>query len=137
MNTSPDKSDRNLAADHELISRARDIYAQACANVDSRTHARLGAARRNALDAVHAPSRQRLWLPAAGAVAACALALGVVWLRPASAPSSAQNQRAALADAELPPDADPRQLDLYQNLDFYQWLAQQPNAHAPENGAPQ
>lgn len=134
MNTSP--NDIN-GRDRELAQLAREIHSHACANVDALTHARLAAARRNAMTASPTRSRKRVWLPAAGAMAACALAIGVVLWRPAPAPSPVQNQPVASTDAELPPDADSRQMDLYQNLDFYQWLAQQPDPNAPSNGAQQ
>ena len=75
-----------------------------------------------------------VWLPAAGAMAACALVIGVLWLRPQSAGSPQAQGSAAHADAGLPFDADAQQLDLYQNLDFYQWLAQQPRSSAPPHG---
>ncbi|HET7557263.1 MAG TPA: hypothetical protein VFK08_04235 [Rhodanobacteraceae bacterium] len=133
MNPSPEKTD----SDRELVMRAREIHSQACANVDARTHAQLAAARRNAMAAARAPSRKRLWLPAAGALAACALAAGVVVWRPASAPMPAQDRQVASSAAELPLDTDSRQMDLYQNLEFYQWLAQQPDTRAPTDGAPQ
>jgi hypothetical protein len=133
MNTSPD----NLNLDDELVRRAREIHALACAGVDTRTHARLAAARRDALSAARAPAHRRMWLPAAGAMAACALALGVILWRPAPAPSPAHAHQAASANAELPLEADSKQMDLYQNLDFYQWLAQQPEMGTSADGAAQ
>lgn len=134
MNTSPEKTNNS---DRELVTRAREIHSQACANVDARTHARLAAARRNAMAAARAPSHKRVWLPAAGAMAACALAVGVILWRPASAPAPAQDRPVASSAAELPLDTDSKQMDLYQNLDFYQWLAQQSDSRAPADGAPQ
>lgn len=131
MNTSPDNPDR------ELVQRAREIHAQACANVDARTRAQLAAARRNAIATARVPSHKRVWLPAVGAMAACALAVGVILWHPASAPSPAQVRPVASGEVELPPDADSKQMDLYQNLEFYQWLAQQPDARAPADGVPQ
>lgn len=134
MNTSPDRMNN---PDRELVQRAREIHAKACANVDARTHAQLAAARRNALAAARAPSRKRVWLPAAGAMAACALTVGVILWRPASTPAPGHGRKIAASDVELPLDADPQQMDLYQNLDFYQWLAQQPDSHALSDGASQ
>jgi len=134
MNTSPgDMHDR----DRELARRAREIHAQACAGVDARMHAQLAAARRNALLAAGEPLRKRVWLPAGGAIAACALAVGVILWRPAAMPSTVQTRQIAANETELPLDADAKQIDLYQNLEFYQWLAQQPDAHPTSDGAPQ
>lgn len=148
MNTTPGRNLKNvsldgLPIDRAVETRAREIFKNACAHVDARTGARLAIARREALDTAGQPSHRRVWLPAAGAIAACALALGVVWFHagPASAPAvhiPAQGPTiAAATDTGLPSDADAEQLDLYQNLDFYQWLAQQPNARAPGTGTKQ
>lgn len=134
MNTSPEKTN---TSDRELVTRAREIHSQACANVDAHTRAQLAAARRNAMAPERAPSHKRMWLPAAGAMAACALAVGVILWRPASAPTPAQGQQVASNVAELPLDTDSKQMDLYQNLEFYQWLAQQPDSGASADGAPQ
>jgi hypothetical protein len=127
----PDTNNR----DGKLAQRAREIHAQACASVDAHTQARLAAARRNAITAARRPSHVRVWLPAAGAMAACALVAGVMFWRPAAAPAPAQEQQIASGDTDLPLDADARQMDLYQNLEFYQWLAQQPDPRTPPGGA--
>ncbi|MEO6968744.1 MAG: hypothetical protein ABI132_09895 [Rhodanobacteraceae bacterium] len=146
MNTTPERNIKNISLDGQpndraVETRAREIFGDACAHVDARIGARLASARREALAAAPQPSHPRIWLPAAGAVAACALALGVLWFH--ADPGSTANmhaqktQLAAATDAGMPIDADAEQLDLYQNLDFYQWLAQQPNARAPDTGAKQ
>ena len=131
MNT-PDRNFDPL--DDELQRRAREVFARACASTDTRHAVQLGMARRRALNAAAQPSHRHVWLPAAGALAACALALGVFLFRPDPAPSSAahnaptQSTRLAnVTDADAPVDADSEQLDLYQNLDFYQWLAAHPD----------
>ena len=134
MNTSPENHDVEL----ELVSRARALHEHACEHVDARTRSKLAAARREALAAQSHRSHRTIWLPAAGAVAACALAIGVVWFKPQPAGTQVATQsRAATSDSELPPDADAQQLELYQNLDFYQWLAQQPRAHTQPRGGRQ
>jgi len=130
MNTSPENRDIEL----ELMRRVRALHEHACEHVDARTRAKLAAARRSALATKDHRPRRALWLPAAGAVAACALVIGVVWFKPQEeAPNAPQQQASATSDAELPLDTDAQQLDLYQNLDFYQWLARQPQTHAPSN----
>lgn len=141
MNPSPDNHSRQSdASDYELQRRARALFERACADVDARTQARLAAARRDALHPARHSSRHRLWLPAAGAVVACALALGVVWLRPDSMPAvpapvpAVSTPAGASADVDAPLDADAEQLEMYQNLDFYQWLARQPGTRAPQSG---
>ena len=135
MNTSPENRDVEL----ELMSRARALHEHACEHIDARTRAKLVGARREALAAQGRRSHRTIWLPAAGAVAACALAIGVVWFKPQPSGTSVASQtQAATSDSELPPpDADAQQLELYQNLDFYQWLAQQPQSHSRPRGGRQ
>lgn len=123
--------------DCELMMRARTLHSQACASVDAPTLARLTAARRNALATKFTLSHKRIWLPVVGAAAACALTLSLIVWNPGPAPSHANSPQVTQNEAELPPDADAQQIDLYQNLDFYRWLAQQPDLHGAHAGAPQ
>jgi len=140
MNFSPENKIPGRNADQELMQRARALHEDACGHIDARTRAKLAAARRAALAAKDRhQSRRALWLPAAGAVAACALVLGMMWFRPQPSNMSTAPQTRAVAanDMELPLDADSQQLDLYQNLDFYQWLVQQPQTRAQPDGGRQ
>lgn len=112
---------------HDLELRARSLYRQAAADVDTATAAHLREARRRALDGGHRGAAR--WMVPAGAFAAAALALVVVWnpLRGPSPHASGHAVRATVdADAELPPDADAADPGLYQDLDFYAWLAEKP-----------
>jgi hypothetical protein len=111
--------------------RARELYREACQRIDPTTAGRLRAARRRALETAHAPRRRAAsrWLLPVGALAVLALATLMVW-RPlphgATAPSAqpgASADASAGLDNELPPDADKTDPNLYQNLDFYGWLA--------------
>jgi hypothetical protein len=112
----------------KLAQRARALYLDASRQLDPAAAGRLHAARRQALAAARpAPSRlaPRLLLPA-GAFAVLALATLMIWqpLRHAgSAPPQAISATPADADNDLPPDADSADPQLYQNLDFYGWLA--------------
>lgn len=114
---------------HELFEqRARELWREAARQVDPATAGRLRAARREALQAAQAPVRHAArWLIPTGAVAAIALAAMMVWQPLPHAPSSMQtNQTVSTApetDNELPPDAEQADPALYQNLDFYAWLA--------------
>ena len=129
MNTSPDKN-----GDLKLMRRARALHEQACGHIDARTRAELAAARRRALAAGNRHRHRAIWLPTAGAVAACALAIGVIWFRPQQVAAPSASGGPTAGEAELPLDADSQQLDLYQNLDFYQWLAQRPRLSAGSRG---
>lgn len=121
-------------SDAQLEQRARALYREASQRLDPATAGRLRAARRQALGAAHAPPRHvARWLVPTGAFAVLALAALMMWQPPAHAPSAAPDpsmQTAAAgvsagpqADNVLPPDADKVDPSLYQNLDFYGWLA--------------
>jgi hypothetical protein len=113
-------------SDQRLQQRARELYREAGRRVDPATAGRLRAARRQALETAGKPSRQvSRWLIPSGAVAVIALASLMLWQplpqggsRPAAAVDTATD-----LDNELPPDADKTDPVLYQNLDFYTWLA--------------
>jgi len=117
------------SSDKSLEQRARALHLEASRRIDPVTAGRLRAARRTALQAAHAPvhhHRARVLLPV-GAIAAIALAALMVW-QPAE--HSGTNESAAVnashaveQDYELPPDAGNADPSLYQNLDFYGWLA--------------
>lgn len=118
----------------KLVRRARTLYREASRQLDPATADRLRAARRQALAARPAAARRapRLLLPA-GAFAVLALATLMIWqpLRHAAqAPSHAAVALPADAETDLPPDADSADPQLYQNLDFYGWLASNDRAPA-------
>lgn len=112
--------------EHDLEHRARALYLRASRDVDPVTAGRLRAARRTALAEPRPAAGRRMLLPA-GAFAVAAMAALLVWqpgslsVAPAPVPASAQ-----AADGEpndLPPDADSTDPALYQDLQFYSWLA--------------
>ena len=124
MTSNPDKADPD-----DLARRARALYLDASRQLDPATAGRLRAARREALEAARpAPAGlvPRLLLPA-GAFAVLALATLMIWqpLRNMDhAPSRAVPATVSVdTDSDLPPDADSADPQLYQNLDFYGWLA--------------
>ncbi len=128
--TTPDhRPDRR--PDKHFEQRVRELYHEAAQRIDPATAGRLRAARRTALQSAHAPAHRSVrWLIPAGAFAVIALATMMVWqpLSPRRAvPTTMQtvgaSDQAADMDNELPPDADKTDPNLYQNLDFYGWLA--------------
>jgi hypothetical protein len=128
MTPDPDKFDLDPRDPDRVARRARALYQEASRQVDPATAGRLRAARRQALEAARrTPPRltPRLLLPT-GAFAVLALATLMIWqpLRHAEPPSHAASAVPAMdADSDLPPDADSADPQLYQNLDFYGWLA--------------
>jgi len=117
--------------DQHIEQRAREIYREACQRIDPFTIGHLRAARRQVLETAHAPHRRvaSRWLIPAGALAVLALATLMVW-RPLPHGTTAPSVQSGISadasagtDNELPPDADKTDPNLYQNLDFYGWLA--------------
>jgi hypothetical protein len=119
------------SSDKSLEKRARALYQEATQSIDPVTAGRLRATRRTALEATSAHAsahhRARVLLPV-GALAAIALAALMVW-QPSprqtenSAPATAMATAAEPEIEQLPPGADKADPGLYQNLDFYSWLA--------------
>ena len=114
-------------SDDPLELRARKLWHEAARNLDPATAGRLRAARRQALQAAEKPVRHATrWLIPSGAFAVIALAALMVWRpMPPGAPTAMHSVSTSVddADTELPPDADKTDPNLYQNLDFYDWLA--------------
>ncbi|OOG45666.1 hypothetical protein [Rhodanobacter sp. C01] len=128
--TSSDKERPDNRQHKALEQRARELYHEAAQRIDPVTAGRLRAARREVLAVAQAPQRHTArWLIPTGAFAAIALAALMVWqplprhsVSHAPQMATAADQNADL-DNELPPDADKTDPNLYQNLDFYGWLA--------------
>lgn len=115
------------SSDKLFEQRARALYQEATQSIDPVTAGRLRAARRTALEVAttHASShhRARVLLPV-GALAAVALAALMTW-QPSPQPQN-EGKQAVITEQEneyLPPGADKADPGLYQNLDFYSWLA--------------
>jgi len=113
--------------DEELVSRARAQLDRDVDALDETTRARLRAARLRALDALDAPrawhglaAPRRLLLASA---AALALVLATTsWLAAwRQRESAARTLADGLDDVEILATAD--DLELYDDLDFYRWLA--------------
>lgn len=112
--------------DKQFEQRARQLWREAARQVDPVTAGRLRAARRRALESAQASSRPLVrWLIPTGALAAIALATMMVWqpLPNHQSPTAMSSLSSDDLDNELPPDADQTDPNLYQNLDFYDWLA--------------
>ncbi|HEX7341468.1 MAG TPA: hypothetical protein VF269_04235 [Rhodanobacteraceae bacterium] len=115
--------------DH-FADRARTLYLRAGPHLDTTTAARLRAARRSALDTK--PQHHALrWMVPTGACAAALLAALTIW-QPLQHPATVATMAPTSADVTqaLPPDVDQTNPALYQNLDFYAWLAHQPATKA-------
>jgi hypothetical protein len=123
------------APDNHLERRARELYREAARQLDPAMAARLRAARNEALASADRSSWAhrllQLLLPAGAfaAIAFVALFLSSPAQRPVTiAPAGAV--QAADVDGELPPDAAAADPSLYQNMDFYGWLAKNGDSEA-------
>lgn len=124
-----DPNGRPLSGDMAFERRAQELFREASERIDHFTAGQLRAARRTALDAGRSPQPHTArWLLPAGAFAAIALATLMVWqpLSPspgATMPAGSNAVQTAEIDNDLPPDAEKTDPNLYQNMDFYKWLA--------------
>lgn len=141
MSKMSENANSGLPHDDQIGVRARAIFRNACESTDSYHALRLGLARRKALNAGAGHSSMRLWAPLAGAAACCALAVGVVWMRPvarvasdAGAASSAPIVASQNEGDEFAPEVSGNQMEMVQNLDFYRWLATQPTVASASAG---
>lgn len=140
MNIQSGNTFSRLPLDHEVESRARAIFRDACEGTDSYHALRLGLGRRQALHTRPAHSGARFWVPVAGgAIACCALAIGLAVMRPFAintpAPAATTVVASVGSSADGAVDLDSNPVELVENLDFYQWLAAQPGTAAAPRGS--
>jgi hypothetical protein len=101
----------------KLLKRVRTELDRDVRDLDELTVAHLRAARQRALDA--RPHR-KLWWAAAGLTAATAALVAILVVSPAPAPpANSLEQIDLLADADI---------ELFENLEFYRWLAERQDA---------
>jgi len=114
--------------EHDFENRLRALYRRTADEVDTVAAARLRETRRRALEAAEKPRLFR-WLMPMGAVAAGLLAVVVIWPSATRHPGpSRAGTSVSTADTSLPPDPEGADPAMYQDLDFYAWLADQPSA---------
>ena len=113
-----------------IQDRARELYRRLGPQIDTSTAAQLRASRRAALEtSTFGYQRHLRWMVPAGACAMVALAVLTVW-QPLRRPSPVASMTPVLSSQSttadiLPPNADQSDPSLYQNMDFYAWLASQ------------
>ena len=113
--------------DDNFARRARELFLESTGKLDPRVQARLSEARRLAVDAMapgKAPGYSFGWhVPASAlALAIVGVIVGALWTGGTSSPASAPFT-AANTDAPLIMTSD--NLDMYADLDFYQWMETQ------------
>lgn len=112
--------------DDIFARRARELFLESTGRLDPQTLARLSEARRRAVDAV---GQKQPGFSLGWRIPASALALGLVgviggalWTG-GSAPAPSASFTAANVDAPMMMAGD--NLDMYSDMDFYQWMASQ------------
>ena len=116
--------------EREFSERARQLFRESVDGLDGETRSRLRQARAGAVDAA---GRRRLGLAPgrlvpAGAVAASVLAIAVFWALPE--PAAPPVETAVLDDLDLLLEGE--ELELFEDLEFYAWLLEQPELLAIE-----
>ena len=113
--------------DDIFARRARETFLESTGRLDPKVLARLSEARRRAVDLVaegKAPGRHLGWRIPASAVALAFVGVigGALWMG-GNSPSPATPFSAASSDAPLMMTQD--NLDMYADMDFYQWMETQ------------
>lgn len=112
--------------DDIFAQRARDLFLESTGRLDPKVLARLSEARRRAVDAIgqKQPGFSLGWRVPASALALAFVGVigGALWTG-GSAPTPSAPFTAASIDAPMMMTSD--NLDMYTDLDFYQWLESQ------------
>lgn len=117
--------------DRALEQRAKELLDASAAELDAATRARLAVARERALEAAaqtHRPALGSRGLVPAGAAAIAIVAAALWWLAREPQPD-AVGQVVAFNELELL-----LEIDLLEDPEFYDWLAQQPELVAGGDG---
>ncbi|HEY5667042.1 MAG TPA: hypothetical protein VIV64_10000 [Gammaproteobacteria bacterium] len=112
--------------ERELAEKAGRLFDESVERLDGATLARLAQARARAVEA--AESGRPAWIPEParlvpiGGVAAAALVLALIW--PGAETPVGPEQAAVVTDLDLLLEGE--NLDLFEDLEFYAWLLEQP-----------
>lgn len=120
-------SGEHTSRERGIEERARRLFDESVRGLDGHTRSRLAQARAKAVEA--AGTRRLGWwwrapsqlVPLAG-VAAAVLAVAVIWQNPGSSLGSAEP--AVLGDLDILLESE--SFDLFEDLEFYAWLLEQP-----------
>jgi len=112
-------------AENTFLKHSKNVLDQSLENMDTLTSSRLAAARRRAVEAAESSRvhHRSFWYVAVPSGAAASILLAVVLLGPWSGNSQAPN---VWEDLEIL--ASDENLEMYENLEFYSWLAEQDDA---------
>jgi hypothetical protein len=128
-------SEADSKREREIAERARQLFADSVTGLDGHTRSRLAQARAAAVAAAGGRGWEAWLLPSRlvplGGAAAALLALLVFWQSPGTPVAPAAS--VVLNDLDLLLEGE--NLDLFEELDFYAWLLEQPELlEAAESG---
>jgi len=117
-------NEENADREQQIAERARQLFTDSVAGLDGQTKSQLARARAEAIEAV---GRRRSWFAPSqmvplGGVAAAVLAVAVFWSGPEAPVEVIES--AALNDLDILLEGEA--LDLFEDLEFYAWLLEQP-----------
>jgi hypothetical protein len=107
--------------DERLVAGIRQRLDRSCNALDGQTLSRLNRIRHAALERKQARGA-RMLLPFGGFVTACVLVVSVTLFRPGAVSDALPDSASPLEDIEILSSSD--SLDLYEDYEFYQWLAE-------------
>lgn len=111
--------------ERKIAERARQLFAQSTRGLDGHTRSKLAQARAKAVEAAGSRSLVRWHAPPGllplGGVAAAVLAVALIWQSPGP---QGLEEPTVLSDLDLLLDGE--DFDLYEDLEFYAWLLEQP-----------
>jgi Protein of unknown function (DUF3619) len=118
----------NTPENDDIFARkAREVFLASTDRLDPEVLDRLRAARARAVEAVGQPARWQMqdWRLPAGVAALVTVAVlgGLLWMGGANTPAPGSAFSNANSDAPLMMAND--NLDMYADMDFYQWMAAQ------------
>jgi hypothetical protein len=109
----------------ELETKARALFEDSVERLDAHTRSKLTQARNRALNEVKpGASRRWIWAPAGGLAVAAVIAVVMV-----SGGLRSGNETGALALEDIDIVADSENLDMLEDVEFYQWLDDAADPH--------
>ena len=120
----------NSNRDEDFQARAKRVFDDSVGRLDGHTRSKLAQARARAQEA--RSKRSGSWLPQgiglvpAGAFAAAVLAVILVWQGPFTPSATVDSAVVAEAIADLDILLGEEELELFEELEFYAWLQEQP-----------
>ena len=128
-------SDHDTNDERAFLQRTREVFEQGVGGLDGETRSRLTRARARAVDAAgarsRAPWRFASWLAPAGACAAAALAVALIWQPTANL---SLDESGMMTDLDILLEGE--NLELLEDLEFYAWLLEQPEFSGDDEAVP-